>query len=345
VSQIPIHGSVEPEFEPVREVFEQGLEKEIGAAGCVYVDGRKVVDLWGGWTDAARTQEWSPDTIVTVYSATKAMTATCAHQLVERGLLDLDAPVAGYWPEFAQKGKGDVTVRMVLSHQAGLPWTTAKYPPERRWEWETLVDALARSVPVWEPGTRHEYHGGTFGYLVGELVRRVDGRPPDVYFREEVAEPLGLDFWMRFGPELDARCAEVVGDDDIVNTRVWREAGDCAATGHGSAESLARMYAALACGGELDGVRVLRPDTIEAAVQEQPLARAEGTAGEFGLGYQLFWKLFPGMNQTTFGHTGMGGSVGLGDISRRLGIGYVMNQMGSSGAAGLVNATYQVLIS
>ncbi|MDQ3107722.1 MAG: beta-lactamase family protein [Actinomycetota bacterium] len=344
MSDRPVHGSVEPGFESVVEIFERSLDKnEIGAAVCAYVDGCKVVDLWGGWADAGQTREWHRDTIASTYSATKGMTATCAHLLVERGLLDVEETVATYWPEFAQAGKESITMRMVLSHQAGLPWTTAP-PPDKRFDWDTVTAALAQSAPLWEPGTRSEYHGGTFGYLVGEVVRRIDGRPLDTFFREEIAEPLGADFMMRFGPEHDPRCAEIVGDNDFVNTRAWRAAGDGAATGHGTAESLARVYGALACGGELDGVRLLRAETIAAALQEQPLLHADGTAGEFGLGYQLFWKLFPGMNEYTFGHTGMGGSVGLGDTSRRLGIGYVMNRMGSGGAADLVNATYRVLI-
>ena len=343
---MPAQGTVEPGFEPVREIFERSLRKrELGAAFCAYVDGNKVVDLWGGWADSARSRPWQQDTVVTTYSATKGMTAACAHLLIDRGLLDVDAKVATYWPEFGEAGKEDVTVRMVLSHQAGLPWTTVEYPEAERFVWATLTDALARSSPVWEPGTRVEYHGGTFGYLVGELVRRIDGRPLDTFFREEVAGPLGLDFMLAFGPEHDHRCAEIVGDDDLVNTREWRDAGDGAATGHGTAESLARLYAALGCGGAIDGVRVLRRETIEAAIQEQPLPLADGPPGEFGLGYQLFWKLFPGMNDRTFGHTGMGGSVGLGDLKRRLGMGYVMNKMGSGGAADLINATYQVVVS
>lgn len=339
-----VHGVVEPGFESVYEVFKGNFEKaELGAAFCVYVDGRKVVDLWGGWADAGRTREWQRDTIACVYSATKAMTATCAHRLVDQGLLDLDQPVAAYWPEFAQAGKEKITVRMVLSHQAGLPWTTAPYPEDKFLDWATTTGAIEQSAPVWEPGTRHEYHGGTFGYLVANVVQRIDGRALGTYFREEIAEPLGADFMIDVGPEDDHRCAEIVGDDDMVNSRRWRSAGDGAATGHGSADGLARVFAALACGGEVDGVRVLRAETIGAAVQEQKLLHADGIAGEFGLGYQLFWKLFPGMNSTTFGHTGMGGSVGLADTSRRLGIAYVMNQMGSGGAAGLVNETYRVL--
>jgi CubicO group peptidase (beta-lactamase class C family) len=146
MSGTPVHGKVEPGFEQVHDVFAHSFEtSELGAAVCAYVDGRKVIDLWGGWEDAARTREWQRDTIVCTYSATKAMTATCAHRLIDRGLLDLDEPIASYWPEFAQAGKESITVRMVLSHQAGLPWPTAAYPRERFFDWETLTGRSART--------------------------------------------------------------------------------------------------------------------------------------------------------------------------------------------------------
>ncbi len=345
MSDTPVDGTVEPGFEPVYEVFERSFEKgELGAAACAYVDGCKVVDLWGGWADAGRTREWQRDTIACIYSATKGMTATCAHRLVDRGLLDVGEPVATYWPEFAQAGKDNVTVRMVLSHQSGLPWTTATFPAEKRWDWETRTDALARSVPVWEPGTRCEYQGGTFGYLVGNVVNRIDGRSLGEYFREEVAEPLGADVMIAFGPELDHRCAEMAGpDDDIDGTdsRQWRAAGDGAATGHGTAAGLARIYAALARGGELGGVRLLRAETIESAVQEQALEHADGTADGFGLGYQLRENMSPGLVGTqTFGHSGLGGSIGFADPTKRLGFGYVMNQMFGGGRTDLLAAIY-----
>jgi CubicO group peptidase (beta-lactamase class C family) len=347
MSEAPIHGTVEHGFEPVYESFQRGLEKgELGAAVSAYVDGSKVVDLWGGWADAARTREWQRNTIACAFSATKGMTATCAHRLVDRGLLDVDAPVATYWPEFAQAGKERITVRMVLSHQAGRPWPTVPVPADKRLDWETVTAALARGVPTWEPGTRSEYHGGEFGYLVGEVVRRIDGRSLDTFFREEIAERLGADFMISVGPENDHRCADIVGPDDMVgasNTRVFRAAGDGSATGHGTADGLARVYAALSRGGELEGVQLLGAGTVDAAKHGQPLANAEGTAGDFALGYQLLWKIYPGLGTQAFGHTGMGGCIGLADPTNRLGFGFVMNQMGSQGAAHLLTATYRAL--
>ena len=376
MTEATVRGTVESGFESVADSFARGFEKgELGAAVSAYVDGCKVVDLWGGWADADRTSEWQHDTIVATYSATKGMTATCAHRLVDRGLLEVDEPVATYWPEFAQAGKERSTIRMGLIRQAGPKRATALdggsseviagmvIAPEKRFDWETITDALARSAPAWEPGTRSEYHGPTFGYLVGEIVRRIDGRPLDAFFREEIAEPLGADFMIAFGPEHDHRCAQAVGDEGMgavrpqadpwmrdgnyawlnVNSREWRAAGDGASTGHGSADGLARVHAALARGGELDGVRLLRSDTIEAAIQEQPLSHAEGTAGEFGLGYALLSKVYPDMPVGTFGHAGAGGSLGLADPAQRLGFGYVMNQMGNNGAAHLLRAIYRSL--
>lgn len=344
---IQIHGTVEPGFEPVRTTFERGFEKsELGAAVSAYVDGRKVVDLWGGCADAGRTREWHQDTLACTFSATKGMTATCAHRLLDRGLLDLDAPVAAYWPEFAQAGKSEITVRMVLSHQSGLPWATAPYPADKRFDWPTATNALARSAPVWEPGSRTEYHGGSFGYLVGEVLRRIDGRTLDRFFQEEIAQPLGADFMFRPGPEHEHRCAEMTGPADMVggsNSQVWHAAADGSATSITTADGLARVYAALARGGELDGVRVLRPETIDAAIVEQSLAHAEGMTGDFGLGYQLLWKIYPGLPTGAFGHTGLGGCIGLADPSARLGFGFVMNHLGSNGAAHLLGALYRSL--
>jgi CubicO group peptidase (beta-lactamase class C family) len=319
----------------------------VGAAVCAYVAGRKVVDLWGGWADAARTRAWGADTIVDLFSATKGMTATCAHRLVDRGLLDVDEPVATYWPEFAAAGKAHVPVRMLLNHQAGLAAPRGPFPADVPvFDWAARTAWLAGQAPTWEPGTRCEYHGGTFGWLVGEVVRRIDGRPLPTFFREEVAVPLGADLLLAAGPEDDHRCAEMSGPDEMVgggNSRRWRRAGEGSATGLGTAAGLARLYAALALGGALDGVPVLGAGTIGAATQEQPLVGADGDPGDFGLGFQLLWKVYPGLAKGTFGHTGLGGSIGLADPRRRLGFGYVMNRMPSDGATELLIALYRSL--
>ena len=348
----PVHGTVEPGFGAVADSFARGFEKgELGAAVSAYVDGRQVVDLWGGWADGERTRAWQRDTIACTYSATKGMTATCAHHLVDRGLLDVDEPVARYWPEFARAGKESVTVRMLLAHQGGRPRPpSGTVSAATRFDWDTMTTAMAVGTPLWEPGTRCEYHGGEFGYLVGGVLERIDGRRLGTYFREEIAQPLGADYLIEVGPDDDHRCAEMTGPEEMVggaNSREWRSAGDGAATSFGSADGLARVYAALSRGGSLDGVQVLRPERIDAAVQEQPLANAPdgGTPGEFGLGYQLLWKVHPTLPPGSFGHTGLGGSIGLADPAVQLGFGYVVNQMGSNGAAHLLGAIYRTLLA
>jgi CubicO group peptidase (beta-lactamase class C family) len=346
---VVVQGTVEPGFGAVADSFARGLEKgELGAAVAAYVDGRKVVDVWGGWADVARTRRWQRDTIACTYSATKGMTATCAHHLVDRGLLDVDERVATYWPEFAAAGKERVTVRMLLTHQAGRPRPNHRIAPEQRFDWETMTTAMATGTPQWEPGTRSEYHGGEFGYLVGGVLQRIDGRSLADYFRDEIAEPLGADHLMEVRPDDDRRCAEMTGPEELVggaNTPEWRAAADGAATSFGTADGLARVYAALARGGSLDGVQVLSASTIDAAVQEQPLVNVPGggVPGDFGLGYQLLWKVHPTLPVGSFGHTGMGGSIGLADPAARLGFGFVMNQIGSNGAAHLLGALYRSL--
>ncbi len=351
-------------FARVREAFDKSFEGgEVGAALAVTVDGETVVDLWGGHRDAAKTLPWQRDTIVNVYSTTKGMTAICANRLAEQGTLDLDAPVAQYWPEFAQAGKGAIPVRWLLSHRAGLAAIRETIPAAARYDWKFMTEALAAETPWWEPGTSHGYHALTYGYLVGEVVRRVDGRTLGTYFREELAEPLGLDFWIGFGPELDARVADMIPappsppgvpnpfaaaaqnpeslvgrtfsnpvmETGAVNSRAWRAAEIPAANGTGTARGLARIYGALAREGELDGVHVLSPAQIERANTEQSFGRDEVLSPlhtRFGLGFFMTQPMIPfGPNKRSFGHPGAGGSIAFADPDARLGIAYVMNQM------------------
>ena len=210
-NSIPIYGSCDPRFVKVRELFQRGFDsgQEIGAAVSFVLDGKSVVDLWGGHYDEARTREWERDTLVNVYSTTKGMVAICANQLIERGLLDIEAPVARYWPEFAAGGKQDLKVRWLLSHQAGLPAVRETLPPGSLYDWDRMCAALAAQEPWWVPGTAHGYHAFTYGHLVGEIVRRITGESLGTYFRKNVAEPLGADFHIGLAPEHDARTADV----------------------------------------------------------------------------------------------------------------------------------------
>jgi CubicO group peptidase (beta-lactamase class C family) len=207
-----VEGTCEPRFARVRDEFERNFAErgEVGASVCVIVDGEPVVDLWGGQVDPTSGRAWERDTIGHVWSATKGATALCAHMLASRGRLDLNAPVARYWPEFAKNGKESVLVRHLLNHQAGLPALRDPLPPSCFYDWPLMVDALAQEEPFWRPGTRSGYHALTFGYLVGEVIRRVDGRTLGAYFRDEVAGPLGLDFWLGLPPEHEERVAHTI---------------------------------------------------------------------------------------------------------------------------------------
>jgi CubicO group peptidase (beta-lactamase class C family) len=363
-----IHGECDARFARLREVFERSFaeDRETGASPAVVLDGRPVVDLWGGHADAARTRAWERDTIVNLYSTTKGWTALCAHVLVDRGELDLDAPVARHWPEFARAGKGAIPVRQLLCHQAGLPGIRRKVEVEDVYDWERMTTLLAEEEPWWPPGTRHGYHALTFGWLVGEVVRRVAGRSLGAFFRDEIAGPLGLDLHVGLGPEHDARVAELIpipldqqaGSPLFANreslgakvlsnprihpkqtrTRAWRAAEIPAANGHGNARGLARLYGALSRGGEIDGVRVIR----EAALAE---AAREHTVGpDAVLVFPMHWgagfivngqRVIYGPNARSFGHSGYGGSFGFADPDARLGMGYAMNRMGNAVAGDL----------
>jgi CubicO group peptidase (beta-lactamase class C family) len=360
---LTIDGHCDPRFTAVREQFFANFTErgDVGAAVCVYQDGVRVVDCWGGHADAARTRPFGPDTIVSVASTTKGMVALCAHMLAERGKLDLDAPVARYWPEFAAAGKQDIPVRWLLSHRAGLPAIRPALPAAALFDWTTMTAAIAETAPWWTPGERHGYHAVTFGHLVGEVIRRVDGRTVGAFLRDEVTGPLRADFFIGVPAEVDGRAAEVLpppapgeptiwdtllADPDsvsgrtflnppraagLVNTRAWRAAEIPAANGHTSARGVARVYAALARGGELDGVRLVTPSTIERAIAEQSRGRDAVLTlpTRFATGFMLgmpggIFNCGPG--RRTFGHPGHGGSIGFADPDARLGFGYVTNQ-------------------
>ena len=366
-SAVEVHGECASGLDAVREAFARVFpdQGEVGAAIAVTVDNRPLIDLWAGHMDAERTRPWERDTIVNLYSVGKGISALCANMLVDRGLLDLDAPVARYWPQFAQAGKSELPVRYLLTHEAGLPGVEGPLPPKAILDWDLMCDALAKQTPWWAPGTQHGYHTNTLGFLVGELVRRIDGRSLGTFFREEVSAPADIDFHIGFGPELDGRVAEDIrmvprdgeeqrpaepsGDEppsmrelvarypelrDIdLNGREWRAAEVPSTNGHGNARALARLYGALACGGAVDGVRLLSPQAIERATVEQVYGEDAilGRVTRFGLGFQITMPERPlGPNPRTFGHFGAGGSLGFADPDARLGFGYAMNR-GRSG--------------
>jgi CubicO group peptidase (beta-lactamase class C family) len=366
MAAVELQGHCDARFKRVREVFEASFESgaELGASLCIYREGRPIVDLWGGFADKDRLRPWRRDTLANVFSTTKGITALCAHQLVERGELDLDAPVARYWPEFAQNGKSEIPVRMLLSHRAGLPAVAKPLAPADIFDWHTMTSALAEQTPWWTPGTKHSYHALTFGWLVGELVRRASGMSIGRYVREHVAVPLGAEFWIGLPEELDARTADLVqgpieasGGPNMMeimardpegmlakafgnpplfamntNSREWRAAELAAANGHTTAHALARIYAALAEGGELDSVRVLGRDAIERArtVQSSGQDAVLPMVTRFALGFMVPPDQEPlGPNPRVFGHGGAGGSLGIADPEARIGFGYVMNLMHS----------------
>jgi CubicO group peptidase (beta-lactamase class C family) len=354
-STIEVHGTVAPGFEEVREAFAANFDRgaEIGASFAATVDGRFVVDIWAGHRDAARTLPWEEDTIVNVWSTTKATVAASAAILADRGLLDYARPVAHYWPEFAQNGKAEVTVGQALSHQAGVPGITRPLPDW--YDWDAIVDALAAEAPWWQPGTANGYHAVTFGHLAGEVVGRIAGQTFGQFLASEIAGPLGADFRCGFGPEEDHRVAEMVPpatrespppdalivrvlrnppmDSRLANERAWRGAEIPAANGHGNARSCARIMSLLACGGELDGVRVLSQEAIERATTEQcyrpDLVLLQPM--RWALGFMLSSRELPlGPSRRTFGHGGAGGSLAVADLDARASFAYVMNLMGST---------------
>jgi len=355
-----IQGSVAPGLEGVRDAFTANFQRtgdyaEVGAALCVYHRGEKVIDLWGGHADAARTRPWTADTLVNVWSTTKAAAAVVVARLVDRGAFAYDQPVADVWPAFAAAGKGAITIAEVMSHQAGLPGFVEPTTLDDFYDWDRVCARLAAQTPVFAPGTLNSYHAATYGFLAGEIVRRVAGVSLGTLLREEVTGPLGADVHIGLPAAEDARVAEllppenpaIVPLDELplpvrlglsnpeqdparVNTRAWRAAELPALNGHASARGVARFCAALAEGGTLDGVRVL-----------SPLALAQMTAivadrDDLLLGFNPQWGMgvahnligVYGPNPRTFGHSGWGGSFGCADPDARVAIGYVMNHMG-----------------
>ncbi|MGC4008695.1 MAG: serine hydrolase domain-containing protein [Pseudomonas sp.] len=359
-----LNGHCDPRFTPVADAFSALFEdpQERGAALCIQVGGETVVDLWAGSAGKEPGQDWQADTLLNLFSCTKTFAAVAALQLVGEGRLELDAPVARYWPEFEQAGKQHITVRQLLCHRAGLPAIREPLAPEALYDWSTMTAALAGETPWWTPGAEHGYAPITYGWLIGEVIRRVDGREPGAAIIARTAEPLGLDFHIGLDDAEFHRVAHIargkgnlgdaaaqrllrtmMTDASALSTRAftnppsvltstnkpeWRRMSQPAANGHGNARSLAGFYTGLLQGKLLD----------EALLAELTREHAQGddrtllTSTRFGLGTMLDQSNVAnatyGLGPQAFGHPGAGGSIGFADPERELALGFVVNTLG-----------------
>lgn len=383
-ASVPIDGLCDPRFAAVRAAFADNFARhgEIGAAVTLFVGGRKVVDLWGGWADRAHTRPWAEDTLVNFFSIGKAITATCVLRLVQRGLLELDAPVTRWWPEFGAAGKDAITLRQLMSHCAGLPAIGLPVRPAGSMlDWGLMVDALAAQTPWWAPGDAHGYHVNTFGYLLGEPARRVTGLTLGALLREDIAGPLDADVHIGLPLSEHARVAEFchavppapapgapppappklptthdglmracaynnppgIGGGGWVNTEAWRLGEIPSTNGHGTSRGVARVYRGL-LEGLIEADLLAEATTEHAAGPDLILERPS----RFGLGYQLTQTERPlGPNPNAFGHFGAGGSLGFCDPDSGVAFAYVMNDMGprwqNPRNRGLIDAVYRCI--
>jgi CubicO group peptidase (beta-lactamase class C family) len=354
-----LSGSCDERFGAVRDALQRNIDsgEEVGASLVLDLDGEIAIDLWGGFRDEARTDPWTRDTITNVWSTTKTVTSLAALMLVERGQLDVDAPVAAYWPEFAANSKQDVLVRHLLSHSSGVSGLDQPAAVPDLYDWDKSTARFAAQAPWWAPGTASGYHALNFGHLIGEVVRRVTGTSLRQFVADEIAGPLGADFQIGAAESDWSRISDVIpppplpfdlaalGPDNLAvktftgpavnaadaNTPGWRQADIGAANGHGNARSVARILSVISRGGEVDGVRLLSPETIDLIFREQTNGTdlVLGVPLRFGIGYGLpvpatlpwiadekicFWG-------------GWGGSMIVMDIGRKMTISYMMNKM------------------
>ena len=363
MTDFPIHGTVASGFESVRGVFERNFvdDIEVGASFCAIVDGETVADLWGGYQDRACTRPWNEDTLVNVYSTTKGLASIAFAALVEDGLIDYDAKVSDYWPEL-RAGRNGLKVGQLLSHQSGVCGLREKVAIADLYDWPTMIARIETEDPFWEPGTAAGYHAVLWGYLSGELALRASGKSLGDILASRIAGPLGADVHLGLPTAEHGRVADLVGPNHariqpdlatllgvkmpplfkyaLQNPSIrpwqdacsapWRSAEIAAANAQANARGIARIYGALARGGELDGVRVLTEATIAAMCHEEVGEHDDLVLGRplrRGRGVILNTQGMYGPNPNTYGHSGAGGSVGFADPALKLGIGYAMNQM------------------
>src|SRR5262245_14485686 len=358
VYDVTIQGTCDPRFEGVRDAFEVNLKtgEDLGASAAVYIEGEPVVDVWGGYIDPERTTPWERDTIVNNFSTTKTMTALCALVLADRGELDLEAPVAKYWPEFAAEGKEGVEVRHLLAHNAGLPGWTETVTVSDILDREKARTLLARQAPWFKPGSTLAYHAITYGPLVGEVIRRITGKTLGEFFAEEIAGPLGGDYHIGTGTDCDARVAPMIQGSphleptantiqnrvflnpyctpQIANTVEWRRGELGGSNGHGNARSVAAVQSVLSNGGEARGVRLLSRAGCDRAlkIESDALDKVMELPLRFGIGYQLaspfitaiYGPHAEGKRLALWG--GSGGSMVINDLDTRMTVAFVMNR-------------------
>jgi CubicO group peptidase (beta-lactamase class C family) len=352
-----IHGRCPDELAPVMEAFAASFAagEELGARFTLAVEGEAVVDLWAGWADRAEARPFDARTLVPVFSTTKAFAAILIARLVDQGRLSYGQTVASVWPEFGQAGKDKITVAEAMSHQAGLPGFLEEMDPALWFDWDAICAKLAALAPIWPPGTASGYHAITFGYIAGEIFRRVDGRTMGRALREDLAEPFGLDLWIglpsaEHGRVADLERPKTLPDFGVINaarraafltrwaapggrgSAVWREAEIPSANGHATAPALARLMGALSTDGRLDGKPILSPGTVAEASRER-------IAGDdLVLPYRMSWGAgfmrneglnIYGPGRNAFGHSGWGGSCAFADPDKRISGAYTMNRQSS----------------
>lgn len=373
-----ISGNCDSRFASLRGVVSDLIDagEDVGSSVAVFIEGRPVVDIWGGWIDVRHSVPWGRNTLTNVWSTTKTMAALSALILVDRGQLDLDSPVDRYWPEFARNGKEHVLVRHVMSHTSGVSGWESPFQVSDLYDWEKSTGLLAAQAPWWEPGTASGYHAINYGHLIGEVVRRITGKKLGQFFAEEVAGPLGADFYIGLPDSQFSRVASVIPPprqplpDRVAMDSVmmktfsvpaldasdswssrWRRADIGGANGHGNAHSVARAQAIITNGGTVDGVRLLSPQTIDLIFQEQSngLDLVLGVPIRFGVGYALEVAAQPYIptGRVCF-WGGWGGSIVVNDVERQMTLSYIMNKMSpglvdSASGRSIVEATYAAL--
>jgi len=365
--KVEVKGVINPGFEAVRDEFEHlWNEIEVGASFCVYHQGEKIIDLWGGFTDRDQGVAWQADTLVNVYSATKGPASLAIAILHDEGLINYEEKVATYWPEFGAEGKQNITVAQLLSHQAGLSGVDARLTVEDLYDWDKMINLLAAQKPLWEPGTAAGYHAIMWGYFPGELIRRITGKTLKEYFHEKVAVPLDADFYIGLPVSEFHRCATLIGpgrarkqpaptpavkmprlhSGSLHNPSIspfkhacstpWRNAEIAASNGHASARGLAKIYGALSMNGTLGGTSIIGPESLWEATKVEVEGIEDLVLGgklRRARGFMLNSDSAYGPNDESFGHAGAGGSLGFADPDTGLGFGYAMNQMQSDATA------------